>query len=441
MPIGSPNRVKASRLPPEVRAASILRINASTLLKALIVIILAGSVWREVAGSENVVAISGYQITLVEPMLFVLLMLNLINVSSGSLPKTFLSVSAILFFFVFALSLFRGAVLDPQKAMFFARPYVIMPLVLLASSSFKLRNWNERDIINLIFFFGVALSSIFYFRLITGTSGYEVHGRPLFTWATFIILCALSVTIIYKNEIGFRRYHFFFVLAFSGAILGSGQGTALVAAMLIFLLIFAIGSRRGLPQAVRIPILMLGLLAVLLSAPLLIGEIGDRSILSGWVEERGDTSRGRQLVWRSFLDAFDERVFFDRLFGLPMGQRDFLFVGLEGNRVWTHSLHNAYLEVLAFSGYVGLALFVICVLSVMLRCLRLFFQATDRRLSITAAAFVIMMLTFGVSYDFRGDAAFHLLMPILLVRASHMHSRHGRDGRRLVPARRVIGDL
>jgi hypothetical protein len=441
MLIGAPYHVKASRLKPEARQASILRVNASTLLKALVATILVGSVWRELVGNENVIAILGYQITLVEPMLSILLLLNLANFSSGRFPKTLLSISALLFFLIFALSLFRGTALDPQRALFFARPYIIISLVLLAASSFKLRYWDQREIINLIFYFGVILSSICYFRVITGIGGYEAHGRPLLVWATFIILAAFSVTMIYKNEIGFRRYYFFFGLAFAGAILGSGQGTALVAAILIILLIVATGRGGLLPPAVRIPILMLGLLAVLLSGPVVMGEISDRSILSGWAEERGDTSRGRQLVWRSFLEAFDARIFFDRLFGLPMGQKDILIVDLQGDRIWTHSLHNAYLEVLAFSGYAGFTVFVICVLAVTLGGLRLFFQPTDRRMAITAASFVIMMLTFGISYDFRADAAFHLLMPILLVRASYLHSRHGQDGRRLVLVRRARGYL
>ena len=409
----------------------VLGISVRSLLNILVALILLGTVWRELSGNENIIEVGGYQITIADPILIALLILVLTTFSKARISKTWLTVSALLFLSFFVLSLIRGLALEPMQALFFGRLYIIIPFAILSASTINIGEFDRRSIFNLIFYSGIILSAIFYYKYITGFGAYDVHSRPLFTWGAFIIIAALSLTMIYQREIGFGRFPRIFIFFFAGALIGSGQGTALAAAALIIVLIFALTSGRLLPTGVRIGIVASGLIVVLLFGSDFVDGFAGQSILSKWVEERAGTSGGRQVVWHTFLGEFSERTLFDRLFGLPMGKADVLFVNLEGNRIWKYSLHNAFLQVLAFSGYSGLIFFSSCIFSIGISCVRLFGLHADRRMTIAAASFAIMMLTYGISYDYRGDAAFHLLLPILLVRAAGASSRQRRGVRGL----------
>lgn len=402
----------------EARKDGVLRLTASSMLTALVAVILMGSTWREFAGNENIVAILEYQVTIAEPILAVLILLAATIVAEGRVPKSILLYASLAFMMIFSLSLVRGFLVDPQKALFFARLYIIIPLSLIIASSLKTKYIDVSSIVNVIFFFGILLSIICYFKALTGFLITDAHGRALFSWATFAIVAALFVSIIYRRSILFNRYPNAFALLFLGAIVLSGQGTALVATVLVSLMLFLTGRGSTLPQAVRMMVLILGLAALLAFGPLLMADLTEQSSLSAWAEQRAGTSRARQLVWTAFLDAFGMRTFFDKMIGLPMGQTDIIVLSLGGNRTWNHSLHNAYLEVLAFSGFFGLTFFVFCIAALVSGSVRLFFQPVERRMARAAATYVLAMLTFGLSYDFRADAALLLLMPILLTRAS-----------------------
>ena len=292
----------------ETRKGGNFRLTASSLLTALVAIFLMGSTWRELAGTENLVAILGYQITIAEPILVVLFLISATVVAEGKVAKSNLLAASLIFLAIFSISLLRGCLVDPEKALFFARLYIITPIALIIALSIRLRHIDIKSILNVILFFGYVLSAILFFKYISGFLIVDAHHRALFTWGAFVIVSSFFLSIIYGREISLNRYPNATATIFFIAIVLSGQGTALVATILIALMLFATGGGRGLPRSVRLIIVVLALAAVLTLGPTLMADLSERSSLADWAEQRAGTSGARQLVWTAFLDSFGTRL-------------------------------------------------------------------------------------------------------------------------------------
>jgi O-antigen ligase len=182
---------------------------------------------------------------------------------------------------------------------------------------------------------------------------------------------------------------------------------AVIAGLCIFLLLHPtqLGGKRALRLLAGVALLG----ALLVVAITVLGDVLE--ILPESFREsisRRDTFYGRVEIWTSSLAAYSSWSFRWRAFGRPAGEP--LIVLLDQGE-WEYSIHSAYLGLLLNYGFVGAALWAALLLAALIAALRSSqarqLQTSDLAPSV-AASWLVILLIYGVSYEWRNGAAVFL---------------------------------
>ncbi|WP_181703811.1 hypothetical protein [Chthonobacter albigriseus] len=255
-------------------------------------------------------------------------------------------------------------------------------------------------------------------------------GRALSSSGAFIVGIALLYSIDhilsnFQKNIQPIRLQFTAVIAFSFlfTLIQVKQGTATFAAAsgLIFLVLCGNGRFRDLRGATTLFLSFLMLFCIFFYS-VEIGEQIERlaaetlpNSLSDWLSRRSRTIETRQLVWEGLLMDFHSNwTSFQMFFGLPAGQKPFIFMS-NTQDLWEHSMHSMYYGLLALSGIVGLSAYMVLLALCFLTNIRAAVHGlVDTRVlsSSLAIAFTVTCAVFGYGYDIRGEAIWVLALAV-----------------------------
>lgn len=226
-------------------------------------------------------------------------------------------------------------------------------------------------------------------------------GRTLGAPAVIIMVIAILLATVRDYALGLPRPRMrfsFWTLMLLAMVIVSGQRTASLGFALA-LGLMAINRFRGV---------VLGLLA-LVPVGLFVIVTGVVDLGAGLAEVVGQNLGGRSgtfafrvSIWQAFGESVQRWQGMDYLFGLPLGQRPVFYLLA---RLWTSSLHSAYVGLVPIIGFAGTACFLIGLLVAFGRALLGFVQY---RGSTTPPGvelqlfFAAVLLLYGVSYEWRG---------------------------------------
>jgi hypothetical protein len=320
-------------------------------------------------------------------------------------------VLAYLAFYGFVLM--RGMALDPAAALNAFRLDVTLIVLMLSISTGGIDRMGY-DTVRRILLAGALLATAVSlarfafgpnFLIVQGPIDIEItddwnDGRTL--GAPAVVLMALAIVFSMARDYALRlpkpRLRFGILSAgLLAMIAASGQRTALLG-FVVALGLMAINRIR--------PAALLVLLAV--PALLFITWTGIVSLDAAAAEDVGQGLGGRSgtfafrtHIWHGFFQSIHNWPAIDLFFGLPLGQRPSFYV-LE--RVWTASLHSAYVGLVPQIGFVGTGVVLLGVLAYTARAARAFLrhdrdaQAVSPELRVYLAA---ILLVFGISYEWR----------------------------------------
>lgn len=181
-------------------------------------------------------------------------------------------------------------------------------------------------------------------------------GRTLNAFSVLLLSIAIVLRMCRRIETGPPGEHRFRLdllsILFLAAILLSGQRTASIGLMIA--LGFMLCNRyRGLTYFGVVAIILGFLYLAITNTPI------DAELIEGTAAQygKGGTFTYRTLIWSGFLQNLADWSTFDYLFGLPLGERPrYYLLTATHVRLWSGSIHSAYLGTIVNTGFVGVTL-------------------------------------------------------------------------------------
>jgi hypothetical protein len=394
---------------------------------------------REITASGTLLQIGGYSMTIFEFIVLALVLAivanftRLIESTGPYLIAVGVMTTILLFNFI------RGLMIDPFAAIVSVRAIgPIAGFMLLAPLIGKYPEATRR--LRLTFVVAtVILGMLALIRRSTGllqTTYTSFDGRPIGSWGG--LLMAVGCILIMSSLIrGPRRGRSVALLCISYAgLVVTGQGTANICGLVG--MAFVIASEAGTARALRQPlaaIILLMIGAVWLSAPQYLSPQAIGSAVSddagAYVGDREHTNMTRQYIWLGLWNDYQHWSSTDQLLGLPAGVKPVVLMPLWNGVLWQNSMHSMYLQTLVQQGMIGLAIYLILILSLLpIAIVRALGNFGDFRYPISpaaAAGILLAIALFGYSYDLGGEMA-----PLLMLGFGSTLQRK-LDGRRSPP--------
>jgi hypothetical protein len=328
----------------------------------------------------------------------------------------------------YALTFVRGLITDPSAALNAFRFDVTLILLILSFSTGGLERMGYKTVCRILVAASMLVAAVSLSRFAYGPnflvdmSNVDIEiaddwndGRTLGAPAVLIMVCAILFGVMrdYATAKPQPRIRWDLVTIFLlGMVLASGQRTACLGFALA-LGLMAINRFRA------------AVLPVLILVPFALFVVWTGIIdLSGSVAEnigqnmggRSGTFAFRMSIWNAFFQSLDQWHGFDLLFGRPLGQRPVFYLL---QRLWTASLHSAYVGLIPLIGFAGMLVFLtgilLCTFGAMGRFIK--YQRgpmpPGTELQLFSAA---VLLVYGISYEWRNILG--VLIGILILPSS-----------------------
>lgn len=400
----------------EKAGADLVRVGTAIAYASLLALI-----YRELVGIDSIVDLGVYNLSTTEPVIALLLWGVLLAIMRGRFRLTLLMGASLLLFMAWVISITRGIEVDTFKSLFSARPVIAIPLFCIFGVLTVGLNPLYRKAASAVKWTGVALALLVFSRFTTGfpySGALAMDTRPLFNYGA--LFTGVAGLLLLSDGVRQSRALWQLVLAtfvLLSCIL-SGQGTAIIATLVALPLVL-VGERGRYHDMRRVAggLIIVTALAAYLLAPVVFETLASNAALDTYIGQRTQTNMTRQTVWVSFVDGYSKRSAADQLFGLPLGQTEDIIIDLWNGTKWNRSLHSMYFQTMSDIGYFGLGAYVLVLLAVALNLLfakRSGAQSAEPMAisPITALAITLAIAIYGYSYDFRGEAAFLLMIVI-----------------------------
>lgn len=393
--------------------------------------------FKEVVGSDTIVFIGSYNLTIVEPVLVMqaatLLQLAHRRPLSADLATWFiLGVAAIIF-----INLGRGIVHDVPSGLRSFRIQGAFVLFLLIAV-FVPRDENLlrqlRDaliVVALLLSVLVALRAalgpqLFLRSLAEPSATINDGGRPLTADGALLVGTGLILAISRAIENVRDRLNGAAVLAIPVLLVAlalTAQATAIIAGLVGAAIVTALhpgASRGGRILLVTALALAGGVLFFAINGAFgrfSLGPVPD--YLQHNFLRRSSTFAFRQLIWTGLLRDYAHWSVFDQLFGLRNNALPNITIPRGDGYRWVASIHSMYYGALVFMGAAGLSLYLALLGTIALRGVRRAFGPRSSWASFGGAiplALLAAIVLFGYSYELRDEHAILILVALIACR-------------------------
>ena len=383
----------------------------------------------EIRGTNALAKLGGWSPQVADFAMLILPLLVLMLARQRVVPPRIVLV----FLAFYAFALLRGLAVDPATAVNGLRLDITFILLLISVSSGGIDRMGY-DVVRKILIAGallavaVSLARFAFgpnFLISQGPLDIEIaddwnDGRTLGAPAVIIMALAAVMTIARDYALGIPRPRLRVGLLTIGLLVMiavSGQRTALLG--------FVIALGLMVINRVR-PMILFAVLSV--PAVIFVVTTGIVSISPDMAEGVGQELGGRSgtfefrtYLWKGFFESTYNWSAIDMLFGLPLGQRPSFYV-LE--RVWTASLHSAYIGLIPIIGYLGTFVLLMAIAYYAADAIRRFILyrgSNDRNGPELRVYLLAILLVYGVSYEWR--TIFGLMLGCLFI----PYGKIGRD--------------
>lgn len=334
--------------------------------------------------------------------------------------------SVILFIGIMMLGLLRGIAIDPMLALFDLRALLSTPLYMMLGILIADKPILIGRIVQTIKILALVIGAIVISRLLfhfPSSAAYVADPRPMLNYGA---LCLGIAAMLWLSQ-GLRSRRLGTVIGACFMMLiciRTGQGTASASTFIGFLTIMAF--ERGAMATERRVISLLGLFLIAASwlfSDQVVALLQSNKDIAAFLTNRENTNDTRHDLWAAFFTNFENRSIFDKIFGIPLGQNEPLFINRWGGVYWQATLHNMYFETVRKVGVASIAAYI----SALLGSLALLIKSRkpdsnqfsrDYVSKIAAVALIFTIFIFGYSYDLRAHASVFLML-IVATACSH----------------------
>ncbi|OSI89673.1 hypothetical protein BSZ25_20730 [Bradyrhizobium canariense] len=388
--------------------------------------------YREVVGTQTLAMVGSFNLTIVEPALFLCGLALARAVISP--PKFYLGTTLTLSFgALIAIGVLRGVSDSPYDAITSLRTTGEIAVILIWGAFVSPSDlWHPR-IQKIIVVVGMMLAGLVVLRQImgptflisSGISDVEVNdgGRALSAQGTAMLGSAAIVVFAHsfraRSPIASREACLAMALVMLVALGLTKQATATLGSVVAFATLFAFAPGRH--QLLRSAFVVVGAWAAVLLYIFLpdIVSVTDLNALlpDGMafdVAHRSATFDARTKIWNGLLADMESWSFVSQVIGLPAGTKPKIWIDLWGGAYWKLSIHSMYYGVLPYAGFLGLAIYVLIVLVAALTCARRAYREGDEAFpgAPIGFAFIVLLITLGVSYELRNENALLIVMAV-----------------------------
>ncbi|MCJ9729715.1 hypothetical protein [Bradyrhizobium sp. PRIMUS42] len=388
--------------------------------------------YREVVGTQTLAMVGSFNLTIVEPALFLCGLALARAVISP--PKfylgTFLTTS---FGALIAIGVLRGLTVSPYDAITSLRTTGEIAIILVWGA-FVLPSdlWHPR-IQKIIVVVGMMLAGLVLLRQVmgptflisSGISDAEVNdgGRALSAQGTAMLGSAAIVVFAHsfraRSPIAGREACLAMALFMLVALALTKQATATLGSVVAFATLFAFAPGRH--QFLRSAFVVVGTCAGVLFYTFL-PDIMSVTDLNGFlpdgmafdVAHRSATFDARTRIWTGLLTDMESWSPVSQAIGLPAGTKPKIWIDLWGGTYWKLSIHSMYYGVLPYAGILGLVIYVLIVIVAAVTCARRAYWEGNEAFpgAPIGFAFVVLLATLGVSYELRNENALLIVMAV-----------------------------
>ena len=407
-----------------------LRFSAFTPLMAAIYASLFTQLYSDLTFSLFLFEVIDYNIWLVDISIF-FWCTALVFYSLRARDFNLLLLALSLTCFMLLITLFRGLSGNPADVFLWVRASMLVPVAMLLGALVRKDSNLIKRIEKATILCGVILATLAISRWLTfpGFPFFETtlganEGRPLSAPGGILLATASAIAVnrAINIRVNFRAFSLCFLLI--AGLLLSGQGTAIIAAVIMMAFVLFFKSETYSFISIFILFVFLGALFTLIFV------VGLESILPGdaiqYFDQRLANRSTRQAIWDGFLPVFEGSSMLVQLIGFPAGQRPALLLSLPNGQtnLWEASLHSQYFGVLSDTGYLGAAIFAFAIIYVLITSIfRKFVFQYNRRASNLGLVLLFGCLTFGYSYEWRDSMAIPGFLSIYLITCARTAER------------------
>lgn len=403
------------------------------------------ALFKEVVGSDTIVFIGAYNLTIVEPVL-VLQAATLLQLARRRPLNTdianvlLLGIAAIIF-----INLARGMVHDLPSGLRSFRVQGAFALYLLMAAFVPRDETLLRQLRDALIIVAIALCVLVAMRVLLGPqlflrgraeplASINDGGRPLTADGALLVGAGLILAISRAIESVRDRFQRIAVLAIPVllvALVLTAQATAIIASLAGSAIVTALhpsANRGGRILAVVVMALAGFIFWLTVNGAFgrfTLGPVPD--YLQHNFLRRSSTFAFRRLIWDGLLRDYAHWSLFDQLFGLRNNALPTIVIPRGEGFRWGVSIHSMYFGALVFMGAIGLALYAALLGIIALRGLRCALGQRANRVSFGGAVPLALLAAFGLfgySYELRDEHTILILIALVASRPTPESALH-----------------
>jgi hypothetical protein len=391
---------------------------------AIWALLIGGGPVREILGWTQIVSTGVFTLHSVDPAIVLSLLAVCAHLFRQRLAWHLFTPPILVMSGLIVINFMRGMSVEPPAALLWIRADGGIATMLALAVVMRPIEPVMRSTKNALIFCSVVMCVLLLLRIATHPTlfmTYDVSdadandgGRGLSVYGTFVM--TVTGVVMMSDLLRQNRFRLtlpnIFALALPIFILLTRQGTASIAAIVAYGIVFAI--QRGKLHSARIWLSVFLGAAALALVLVVLPQVSANQYLA----HRADNLGTRQSVWHALMSVWPDLPWMTQFFGYPGGQGPKLFVFNAGvYRVWSNSMHSMYYGSLPIMGYVGLACYLMMLVLLTLSS----FSGSLRRVhSIPAypAACCVATVILSVSYEVRSECLCGLFIAIWWLRAA-----------------------
>ena len=430
-----PFSTKSARRRDHRRGNVIARLRQMSLVEWFLAATCFAVVYRETFGTDTLVFIGSYNLTLTEPSLALAILALGREIRHNQTKFDMMSLLALILFSIQLIDLIRGIYFGPVAAITnlrqFGVTFTAFVLVLCFADNSKFRDSAEKYLL----WAAYAITVLAIARMLISPSLFlvraaELEGRPILAQGAFVIAVGIVIALRRTMSQG-DRHALLPLLTMIVVICTVRQGTALASASAGAAIMLMFNSGRAANVRILAGLLVLSVACVLYAfSPEIFSLEYWISVLPAefgqTLGNRSATLNGRHMVWDAVLVAYQGSDLLTQMLGIPFGtQLRVIMLNPDwGATPWVNSYHSMYFQALVSFGAVGATIFV---LLMGFGGLRAIFAPASRKLGDggkwVSLAVIVMSALMSYSYDLRAESGVILAFGFAALQPPHNRTR------------------